>query len=69
MTLAEKATQYIKQHPQQVTLAWVDHTKRTYTADMAVQLCTNRQTAGRIMGALTKDKTLERMLNRLVDGE
>lgn len=69
MALAEKAAQYVKQHPQQVTLAWVDRTKRTYSADRAVLLCTNRQTAGCIMGALTKDKKLERLLNRLVDGE
>lgn len=69
MTLAEKVEQYAKQHPQQVTLAWVDRTTCTYSADRAVQLCTNRQTAGRIIGALTKDKALERMLNRLVDGE
>ncbi len=69
MTLAEKAARYARQHPQQVTLAWVDRTKRTYTAHMAVQLCTNRQTAGCIVGAMTKDRTLERILNRLVDGE
>lgn len=69
MTLAERAARYARQHPQQVALAWVDRTKRTYTAYMAVQLCTNRQTAGCIMGALTTDKTLERLLNRLVDGE
>lgn len=38
MTLADKAARYAKQHPQEVALAWIDNSTRTYTADKAVRL-------------------------------
>lgn len=37
MKPAEKAMRYAKQHPQEVTLAWIDNSTRTYTADKALE--------------------------------
>lgn len=67
MTLAEKAERYAKQHPQEVTLAWIDNSTRTYTADRAARLCGVPKIAACIMGAESSDKTLETMLNQLID--
>lgn len=69
MTLAEKAKRYAKEHPQEVTLAWIDNSKRTYNADKAVRLCEIRRVAACIMGAEAPDKTLTDMLNKLLDDE
>lgn len=69
MTLADKATRYAKQHPQEVTLAWIDNSTRTYTADKAVRLCSVPKIAACIMGAEAPDKPLENMLNNLLDDE
>ncbi len=67
--LATKAKKYARAHPQEVTLAWIDGSKRTYDAGKAVCLCEVRRTAGCIMGAETPDKTLKVMLNKLLDDE
>lgn len=67
--LTEKAKRYAKANPQEVTLAWVDNSKRTYDADKAVQLCETRRIAACIIGAETPDKTFENMLNNLLDDE
>ena len=69
MTLADKAARYAKQHPQEVTLAWIDNSTRTYTADKAVSLCSVPKIAACIMGAEAPDKPLENMLNNLLDDE
>lgn len=67
MTLSEKAIRYTKAHPQKVALAWIDKSKRTYTADEAAQLCSSPRIAACIMGAECEDKALEAMLNKLLD--
>jgi len=69
MTLADRAAQYAQQHPQEVTLAWVDNSTRTYTADKAVRLCSVPRIAACIMGADAPDKKLTSILNKLLDGE
>lgn len=69
MTPAEKAIRYAKQHPQEVTLAWIDNSTRTYPADKAVRLCSVPKIAACIMGAEAPDKPLENMLNNLLDDE
>lgn len=69
MTLADKAARYAKQHPQEVTLAWIDNSTRTYTADKAVRLCAVPRIAACIMGAEAQDKPLENMLNQMLDQE
>lgn len=69
MTLAEKAEKYAKQHPQEVSLAWIDNSTRTYDADKAARLCSIPRIAACIMGAEAPDKTLEGMLNKLLDDE
>lgn len=69
MTLAEKAERYAKQHPQEVTLAWIDNSTRTYTADKAARLCGVPRIAACIMGAEAPDKELADMLNKLLDSE
>lgn len=67
MRLAEKAAQYARQHPQEVTLAWIDHSTRTYDAGKAVRLCAVPRIAACIMGAEASDKKLADMLNKLLD--
>ena len=69
MTLVERAARYAKQHPQEVTLAWIDNSTRTYTADKAVRLCGVPRIAACIMGAEAPSKDLETMLNKLLDDE
>ena len=69
MTLADKAARYAKQHPQEVSLAWIDNSTRTYTADKAVRLCAVPRIAACIMGAEAPDKALADMLNKLLDDE
>ncbi len=65
--LATKAKRYAKAHPQEVTLAWIDGSKRTYDAGKAVCLCEVRRIAACLMGAEAPDKALEDMLNALID--
>ena len=67
MTLAEKAHEYAKQHPQEVTLAWIDNTQRIYKADYAARLCGILRITACILGAECGDKVLEDMLNKLID--
>ena len=69
MTLADKAGRYAKQHPQEVTLAWIDNSTRTYDAGKAVRLCAVPRIAACIMGAEAPDKALADMLNWLLDDE
>jgi len=69
MTFADKAIRYAKAHPQEVTLAWIDNSKRTYTADKAARLCGVPRVAACVVGAECKDKRLEDMLNNLLDDE
>lgn len=69
MTFAEKVHRYAKQHPQTVTLAWIDNSNRTYAADKAARLCGVPRVAACIMGAECEDATLRNMLNELIDGE
>lgn len=69
MSLSEKAIQYARVHPQEVALAWIDNSKRTYTADKAARLCGVPRVAACIMGAECEDKALADMLNKLLDDE
>ena len=69
MMPAEKAMRYAKQHPQEVTLAWIDNSTRTYEAIKAVRLCSVPKITACIMGAEAPDKPLENMLNNLLDDE
>ncbi len=64
-----KVETYIEQHPQEVALAWVDGTKRTYPAKKALLLCQVPRTAACIMGADCEDKELEAMLNKVLDND
>ena len=67
MTLVKKATLYAQSHQQEVTLAWIDNSARTYQADKAARLCAVPRIAACIMGAEASDKVLEGMLNTLID--
>lgn len=69
MTQADEAMEYARTHLQAVRIVWVDATVDTYGAVEAVRLCADRRVSGRIMGAVAQDKTLEGMLNRLLDSE
>ena len=64
-----KIEKYIDQHPQEVSLSWVDGTKRTYPAKKALLLCRVPRTAACIMGAECEYRQLEAMLNELLDDE
>lgn len=64
-----KIEKYIDQHPQEVSLSWVDGTKRTYPAKKAFLLCQMPRTVACIMGAECEDKKLEAMLNELLNDE
>ena len=68
MTEAQKAKQYAAEHPQSVSLFWVDGSKRDYSdAKKATILCTIPRTAACIMDAECEDKRLESMLNNLLN--
>ncbi len=67
--LVKKAKQYAKVHPQEVTLAWIDGSDRTYDAGKAVCLCETRRIAACLMGAESEDKELKDLLNALIDFE
>ena len=51
----------------EITLAWIDNSTRTYTADQAVQLCRDPRIAACIIGANCEDKELAGRLNKLLD--
>ena len=70
MTLEQKAKKYAREHPQRVFLSWVDGSQREYdSATKAVELCRIPRTAACIIAAECEDKTLEKMLNDLLDHE
>ena len=59
--------QYVDRYPQEITLVWIDGTKRAYPAKKAFLLCKIRRTAGCIIAAECGDLKLEAMLNKLLD--
>lgn len=69
MTLTGRAREYARQHPQTVRLSWLDHRLTTSDAESAVELCADPLVAADLMGAVADDKTLESLLNQLIDGE
>lgn len=68
MTPREKAMDYARAHLQPVRIVWLDKKHEVYGAVEAVALCSNCRVSGRIMAAVAHDKTLEAMLNKLIDG-
>lgn len=69
MTPAEKAMEYAKKHLQAVRVCWVDQRPTECGAVEAVELCSDFSVSGRIVGVVARDKALEDMLNKLIDGE
>lgn len=69
MTAAEDVRNYAQQHPQTVRLCRIDRQVVVCSAATAVQLCAIPSVAARMIGAVADDKTLEGLLNRLIDGE
>lgn len=69
MTTAERAREYAQQHPQTVRLCWVNHRIALCPAGEAVKMCAVPHVAACIVGAVADDKTLEDLLNQLIDGE
>ena len=67
MTLTEKAMKYAQQHLQAVRVCWVDRQPTECGAEEAVKLCADYRVSGRIMGVVAQDKTMEDLLNRLID--
>lgn len=65
----QAAQDYAQQHPQPVRLCWVDHRVAVCPASEAVNICAVPHVAARIVGAVALDKTLEELLNLLIDGE
>ena len=69
MTLADRVKEYAQQHPQTVRLCWVNHRIALCSAAEAVKMCAVPHAAACIVGAVADDKTMEDMLNRLIDGD
>ncbi len=65
--LANRAVQYAAAHPQAVVLAWIDGTRRTYTAERAANLCGDCRIAACLVGASCVDKYLNELLDQLID--
>lgn len=69
MTTAEAARDYAAQHPQTVRLCRIDRQVVVCSAATAVKLCAIPSVAARMIGAVADDKTLESLLNKLIDAE
>ena len=67
MTLTEKAMKYALQHLQAVRICWVDRKPVECGAVEAVKLCADYRVSGRIVGVVARDKTLEDLLNKIID--
>lgn len=65
----QAAQDYAQQHPQAVQLCWVDRRVAVCPASEAVNICAVPHVAAGIVGAVALDKTLEELLNRIIDGE
>ena len=69
MTLADRTMEYAQQHPQTIRLCWVNRRMAVCEASEAVKLCAVPHVAACIVGAVADDKTMEDLLNRLIDGD
>lgn len=69
MTPTEKAMKCAKAHLQAVRVCWVDRKPAECGAVEAVKLCSDRGVSGRIVGVVAQDKSLEDVLNKLLDDE
>ncbi len=68
MTKAEAAAlDYARTHMQAVRIVWVDREPEILSAEDAVVLCSDHFVSGRIIAAVAQEKTLEDMLNKLLD--
>lgn len=65
----QAARDYARQHPQTVRLCWVNHRIAVCEAREAVDMCAVPHVAACIVGAVADDKTLEGLLNQIIDGE
>lgn len=65
----EKALAYARKHLQAVRVCWIDRQPTECGAVEAVELCSDYGMSGRIMGVVARDKALEDVLNKLLDGE
>ena len=63
MTPAEKAMEYARRHLQAVRVCWVDRQPMECGAVEAVELCADYRVS------VAQDKTLEDMLNKIIDGQ
>ena len=68
MVLADSAAEYARQHPQTVRLCWANHRIAVCEAIEAVRMCAVPHVAACIVGAVADDKTLEDLLNQIIDG-
>ena len=69
MTPIEKAMEYARKHLQAVRGCWVDRQPTECGAVEAVKLCSDRYMSRLIVGVVARDKALEEVLNKLLDGE
>lgn len=65
----EKVMDYARTHLQAVRIVWMERDPEMLSAVDAVVLCSDRLVSGSIVGAVAQDKTLENMLNKIIDGE
>ena len=69
MTLTEKTKEYARQHLQAVRVCWINRRTTEHDAVVAAELCSDYHVSGQIVGVVAQDKTLEDMLNKLLDCE
>ncbi len=68
-TTIQAAQGYAQEHPQMVRLCWINHRIALCEASEAVKMCAVPHVAACIVGAVADDKTMETLLNKLIDGD
>lgn len=61
--------EYARKHLQAVRVCWVDRQPTECGAVEAVKLCSDYRVSGRIVSVVARDKALEDVLNKLLDGK
>ena len=67
--LIERIMTYARTNPQPVQLCWITRKVDTHSALAAVRLCAKPRVAANIVGAVADDKTMENLLNKLIDAD
>ncbi len=69
MTLIGETLSYARTHLQPVRIVWLGREPEICTAVEAVELCSDPCVSGNIIAAVAQDRELEKLLNKLIDGD